>query len=161
MREKIGTGSERVRKYEVRKAWEHDLDKIFEKKKENEMSEFLSVLSMIICDRFDESISALYNTVENLDMFTKIINTFAEMTVRFPSREQFKDAILISLSYYYKEIKNLTWQEIREQIPDEDNISMYAGKGIFRLNKKIKDALDDFMCEDEKDEEENEFSAIL
>jgi hypothetical protein len=155
---KIGTGTEPTRKYEVRKSWEHDLDKIFEKKKENEMNDFLGVLSMIINDRFDEAMSSLYTTVDNLDLFTKIINTFAEMTVRFPSREQFKDAILISLSYYYKEIKNLTWKEIREQIPDEDNISMYAGRGISRLNRKIKDALDTIM---EDDEEDGGMSAIL
>ena len=64
----------------------------------------------------DEKILKLidvYNAV-GLDNFMSIIEAFNGETISFPSVEEFKEAIITSVAYYYKHIQNKSWKEIKE-----------------------------------------------
>ena len=57
----------------------------------------------------DEKILKLidvYNAV-GLDNFMSIIEAFNGETISFPSVEEFKEAIITSVAYYYKHIQNI------------------------------------------------------
>ena len=63
----------------------------------------------------DEKILKLidvYNAV-GLDNFMSIIEAFNGETISFPSVEEFKEAIITSVAYYYKHVQNKSWKEIK------------------------------------------------
>jgi len=135
-----------IQKKEIKSLWEEQLSSVFENKK-TDMDMFLSILSIVVFDRFDENIGKLYSVVNDMEVFTKIINTFSGLTVKVPDRDEFKDAISIALAYHYKHIKNMTWDEIKKELPYETNLPLKTGKGISKLNNTIKEQLDLLLSE--------------
>jgi len=130
--------------------WESQLEDIFSKAEVNHMAEFLSIVAMIMYDRFDEGVSSLYLAVEDIEVFAKIINRLSGLTITIPEREDFKDSLQIALAYYYKEVKGKDWSEIKKLFPKEENITLKAGKGIVKLNQTIKDSLDKVFTPEEE-----------
>lgn len=112
------------------------------------MDMLLNILSIVMFDRFDESIGKMYATVNDIDLFSKIVNTFSGMTIKIPERQEFKDAITLGLSYYYREIKKMKWEDIKKELPYEDNLSIKTGRKLVKLNSSIKQKLDDLLKEE-------------
>jgi hypothetical protein len=48
--------------------------------------------------------------------FAKLISVCGGKTITFPTEEDYKDSIITSLCYYYREIDNMDWDEIKEKI---------------------------------------------
>ena len=55
-----------------------------------------------------------------LELFAKLIELTDGKTIKFPSREEFKDTIQLAVSYYFKEIENMSWKEIKDILKDPD-----------------------------------------
>jgi len=106
------------------------------------MDIFLSIVSLVLDQRFDPNISELYSTVHNIELFTEIINKFSGMTIKIPERDEFKTAISIALAYYYKEVKKMKWDDIKKELPYGDDIPLKTGKGIAKLQKSIRQQLE-------------------
>lgn len=134
-----------IQKHEIKNLWEEQLNEIFEKEKHTDMELFLNIIALMLHDRFDEQISKLYSTVSNVELFTKIINTFSGMTLQIPEREEFKETLSIALSYYYKKIKDMSWDDIKKELPFDDITTIKAGKGIAKLDKTIKERLNTLL----------------
>ncbi len=137
-----------LKKAEIKSIWEQQLNDVFEIKDHSEMDLFLSIISIIMFDRFDESVGKLYATVNDPALFSKIINTFSGMTLKIPERQDFKDAITLGLSYYYKEFKNMKWDEIKKELPYDSSIPIKTGKKLVRLNENIKKKLEELLSEE-------------
>ena len=137
-----------LRKVEIQSIWEQQLCDIFEQKTHSDMDMLLNILSIVMFDRFDESIGKMYATVNDIDLFSKIVNTFSGMTIKIPERQEFKDAITLGLSYYYREIKKMKWEDIKKELPYEDNLSIKTGRKLVKLNSSIKQKLDDLLKEE-------------
>ena len=76
----------------------------------------------------DEKILKLidvYNAVV-LDNFMSIIEAFNGETISFPSVEEFKEAIITSVAYYYKHIQNKSWKEIKEILDTDESFVKYG-----------------------------------
>ena len=76
----------------------------------------------------DEKILKLidvYNAV-GLDNFMSIIEAFNGETISFPSVEEFKEAIITSVAYYYKHIQNKSWKEIKEILDTDESFVKYG-----------------------------------
>jgi len=56
------------------------------------------------------------------EKFAKLISIIKGRFVKFPTEEEFQDSIVTSLCYYYKEVENKTWDEIRD-ILDMPNLN--------------------------------------
>ena len=138
-----------LQKHEVKSLWEQKLGDVFTDRKKEDMDIFLSILSIIMLEKFDENISKMYSTVNDINMFTTLINTFSGLTIKIPEREEFKNAVTVALSYYYKEVKKMKWSEIEKELPYEDNVSLKAGKGVAKLSKTIKESLNALFMQEE------------
>ena len=76
----------------------------------------------------DEKILKLidvYNAV-GLDNFMSIIEAFNGETISFPSVEEFKEAIITLVAYYYKHIQNKSWKEIKEILDTDESFVKYG-----------------------------------
>ncbi len=62
--------------------------------------------------------------VEN---FTTLINLIDGRTLSFPSKEEFKELLITVLCYYYKEVENKNWEDIKSLIGDPDLNSIKHG----------------------------------
>lgn len=133
---------------EIKSIWESQLQTVFESQKHTEMDILLSILSIIMYDKFDDKIGKLYTTVNDIELFTKIINIFSGMTITVPNRDEFKDAISLALTYHYKNIKNMSWAEIKKELPYDSSLPLKTGKNIVKLNNTIKEKLEDILREE-------------
>jgi len=137
-----------ITKKEIKSHWENQINSIFEKQKNTDMDIFLSLVSLILYERFDDTIAELYSIINNTELFTEIINKFSGMTIKIPERDNFKTAISIALAYYYKHIKKMKWEDIKKELPYGDDIPLKTGKGIAKLQKVIKERLEELLKEE-------------
>ena len=87
----------------------------------------------------------IYNLL-GLEKFTDLISLLDGRTVKFPTKEEFKDTVITFLCYYYRNVLNLEWDEIKEKlgIPDINTIrqgirsSQYEAFLKELINKRIK-----------------------
>lgn len=99
----------------------------------------------------DEKILKLidvYNAV-GLDNFMSIIEAFNGETISFPSVEEFKEAIITSVAYYYKHIQNKSWKEIKE-ILDTDESFVKCGISCSKLELFISELNERHLFEERK-----------
>ena len=70
-----------------------------------------SLLKLILFENFGEKIEILYSIVDDNDKFSQILNTFGGLSVNFPTVEEFKSSVTLSLVFYYKEIMHYSWKK--------------------------------------------------
>lgn len=88
----------------------------------------------------DEKILKLvevYNAV-GLDNFMSIIEAFNGETITFPSVEEFKEAIITSVAYYYKHVEDKSWKDIKD-ILDTDESFVKCGISCSKLEMFISE----------------------
>jgi len=141
-------------KGEHRTLWEKKLNRLFEKRKPEDVELLINLVSLSVYSRNNKDLGSLY-TILGTDNFSKVISLFSGRTITFPDREEFREALIIAVCYYYKEILNYEWSKIKEELPfakDEIN-SIKIGKGIKKLNKEIKKQFFDLFSGDENYDE--------
>jgi len=85
-----------------------------------------------------------------LEGFVSVISLFEKRTITFPSMEEIKEDIILSVIFYYKEIKNYSWNEIKKIVPFEFSSISYAFK-LKKLNSFIQDQIREIFEGDIKD----------
>ncbi len=121
----------------VKSETEDILKKEYSKIDEN-INNITSLLKLILFENFGEKIEILYSIVNDNDKFSQILNTFGGLNVDFPTVEEFKFSVTLSLVFYYKEVMHYSWKKIEEMIPHERDISLRYGSRIKTLSKAIK-----------------------
>ena len=97
-----------------------------------------SLLKVILFENFGEKVEILYSIVDDNDKFSQILNAFGGLCVDFPTVEEFKSSVTLSLVFYYKEVMHYSWKKIEQLIPYERDISLRYGARIKNLSKLIK-----------------------
>jgi hypothetical protein len=97
-----------------------------------------SLLKLILFEKFGEKVEILYSIVNDNDKFSQILSAFGGMNIDFPTVEEFKSSLTLSLVFYYKEVMNYSWKKIEQLIPYERDISLRYGSKIKTLQKSIK-----------------------
>lgn len=100
-----------------------------------------SLLKVILFENFGEKVEILYSIVDDNDKFSQILNAFSGLCVDFPTVEEFKSSVTLSLVFYYKEVLHYSWKKIEQLIPHERDISLRYGSRIKTLSKSIKKQL--------------------
>ena len=90
----------------------------------------------------------MYNAV-GLDNFMSIIEAFNGETISFPSVEEFKEAIITSVAYYYKHVQNKSWKEIKE-ILDTDESFVKCGISCSKLELFISELNERHLFDERK-----------
>lgn len=72
----------------------------------------------------EELIYAEIYKLLGVDKFTELISLIDGRSVLFPSKEEFSDTVTTVLCYYYRNVENKEWDEIRDLLgePDLNNI---------------------------------------
>ena len=82
----------------------------------------------------------LYNFL-GVDKFIEFVNKFSGTKVVIPAKEDFKDTLIISLCYYYRELEKKDWAEIKSLLNIPDLSSVKYGVKLGQLNDFIKNQL--------------------
>jgi len=66
----------------------------------------------------DEKLSDIYDVYKlmGIENFVRLIHLFDGRTVTFPNSSELKEAIILSLCFYYREVEGLTWEECHDKI---------------------------------------------
>ena len=131
--------------------FDDQIEEVFSKKKDNEMSLILKTLSMILYQSSNNTdIVELYRLM-GMENFVKVISLFDGRTVKLPSADEFKEDLILSLIYYYREIKQLSWEQVKEKLPFEISGIRYGIK-IKNLNNYIRQKMEELMNSIDKEE---------
>ena len=71
-----------------------------------------SLLKIILFENFGEKVEILYSIVDDNDKFSQMLNAFGGMCIDFPTVEEFKSSVILSLVFYYKEVMHFSWKKI-------------------------------------------------
>jgi hypothetical protein len=132
-------------KKDIKSQWESQMETILKPPKNTDMESFLSLIAIAMNNRHDKNIAKMYNIVHNIEIFSDIMNAFSGMTVTFPNREDFKETILLGLSYYYKEMKGMNWDQIKKEMPFDNILPIKAERALLKLEKSIKSSIEELM----------------
>lgn len=124
--------------------WEEHLFNAFEETTKTDAEILLSILTIVVFNRFGNDLGHLYKIV-GMENFSKITEIFSNKTLRFPDSEELRQALVLALSYYYKNIKGMTWEEVQRQLPYEPDLPLHMGKRLVSLDKTIRSQLDSLL----------------
>jgi hypothetical protein len=127
------------------------IEELFSKRKENEIDIIFKTLSLIIYNNTNEiDILEMYKTLD-LNDFIKLIYLFDGKVIRFPTIKDIKESLVLSLVYYFREIKNYSWSETKEKFPFEISGISYGIK-LKSLNNFIRQKMDEMLKRISKDD---------
>ena len=120
--------------------FEKQLREAFKPVADSHQSDLFRAIALIFLH--NEKISDIYDAYKLLgvESFVKLIHLFDGRTIRFPTGTELKDAIILSLCFYYREIEGLTWEEVHDRIPFKFS-SLTISYKIKSLNSAIKKEL--------------------
>lgn len=105
--------------------------------------EILNELSLLIYQSESES-KDLYELAKLLpdEHLLKVVNYFDGATLQIPSKEDFKNCLLLSVVYFLKEKQNWSWKQIKAyiDIPDLNSeiSSISLSKKLQRIHREIE-----------------------
>jgi hypothetical protein len=104
---------------------------------ENQQGDLFRAIALVFYH--NEKLSDIYDAYKLLGVenFVRLIHLFDGRTVHFPTSTELKEAIILSLCFYYKEIEGLEWDEIHDRIPFKFSSLQIAYK-IKSLNAAIR-----------------------
>jgi len=130
--------------------WEKRLQEAFKKKDKTETQLFLDVVSIILFNNDKaRELGDLYSILK-LEDFIKVVSLFENRTIEFPSKKEIKEAIELSLFYYYKYIRGIdSYKELKSMnIVDEKEFSSKSiGKKLTKINEKLKEKIFEILME--------------
>ena len=126
------------------------INKMFEKEERNNNDVLFKIFNLV-----------LYKNARNTDMidlyknfsisdFVKIISIFDGKIVKFYSLNEIRETLLLTLTYYYREIMEYTWEEIKQMVPFEINTIKY-GIQIKNLNSYLKQKINEIFNNKKKE----------
>lgn len=119
--------------------FESQIEEIFNRKVPD-LELLLCCASMIIFSNpRNESIGKVYKKL-GIENFSKVVDTFAGKTITFPTMQELEEILILTTCYYYREVENYEWAEIKELLPFQINPVLYGHK-IGGLNKQIRSQL--------------------
>jgi hypothetical protein len=79
----------------------------------------------------------LYNLL-GTEKFMEVIELLSGKTIRFPTKSDFKETIQIALCYYLRQYKDLSWDQIKDIIQDDELSSVKLGVRVQQLQRFIE-----------------------
>lgn len=79
----------------------------------------LSLMKKALRNQDNLVYTEIYNLL-GLEKFTELISLIDGKTITFPTKEEFKDIIITVLCYYYRNIENKDWSEVKTLLGIKD-----------------------------------------
>lgn len=77
-----------------------------------------------------------------IEKFTEVISLLDGRTVTFPTKDDFKDSVITVLCYYYRNVKKLEWDEIKELLGMPDINTIKQGIRASQYESYIKELIE-------------------
>jgi hypothetical protein len=123
-----------------KKIWNKQVEEIFRQETPEDYQIYLNIINLALYNKDNSDLSNLYKSI-GLEKFGEVINRFSGKTITFPNKNEFKELLILSTCYYLKEIKKLSWDEIKLEVPYQDISSIKYGKQISKLTAKVQEEL--------------------
>jgi hypothetical protein len=139
--------------------WEHQLREIFSQPevKQDPLFQILTVVFQNTANIAD--VSDIYRLL-GLENFTRLLHLLDGRTIKFPTSTDLKDAIILTLCYYYRKIEGLDWARIHEILPF-DFPSIAVSRKISNLDDIIREKINPFMTEDTMEGTQDQAREVL
>ena len=117
--------------------FDKQLRNAFKPAMENQQGDLFRAIALVFYH--NEKLSDIYDAYRLLGVenFVRLVHLFDGRTVHFPNSSELKEAIILSLCFYYKEIEGLDWAEIHDRIPFKFS-SLQVSYKIKSLNAAIR-----------------------
>lgn len=79
----------------------------------------LSLMKKALRNQDNLVYTEIYNLL-GLEKFTELVSLMDGKTITFPTKEEFKDIIITVLCYYYRNIENKDWSEVKTLLGIKD-----------------------------------------
>jgi hypothetical protein len=124
--------------------FEKQLRDAFKPAVNNQQSDLFRAIALVFYH--NEKLSDIYDAYKLLGVenFVRLIHLFDGRSVRFPTSAELKDAIILSLCFYYREVEGLTWEEVHDRIPFKFS-SLQISYKIKGLNAALKAELSEIF----------------
>lgn len=108
--------------------FEEQLNDLFTEHTPKASDKISRILSLLILDRnMSDNMVQLYDLV-GIDTFLLVCSLFEKKKVEFPSREELRDLVVTAVLYYYREVKQMDWSEIKDILPFDFSPISYSFK---------------------------------
>jgi hypothetical protein len=108
--------------------FEEQLNDLFTEHTPKTSDKISRILSLLILDRnMSDNMVQLYDLV-GIDTFLLVCSLFEKKKVEFPSREELRDLVVTAVLYYYREVKQMDWSEIKDILPFDFSPISYSFK---------------------------------
>jgi hypothetical protein len=126
--------------------WEHQLREIFSQPevKKDPLFQILTAVFQTTSNIAD--VSDVYRLL-GLENFTRLLHLLDGRTIKFPTSTELKDAIILTICYYYRKVEGLDWARIHEILPF-DFPSIAISRKISNLDEEVRKKINPFMSED-------------
>lgn len=128
--------------------------KINETLKESEENIVTDLIKLSLLKKADKNSDLLiYAEIFNLlglEQFTELISLIDGKTINFPSKEEFKDIIVTTLVYYYRNVEHKDWPEIKSIIGEVNLPTIKLGIHASQLDHFIKELINKRLYKGEK-----------
>ena len=114
--------------------------------RDDENLHIMSLFNLILTDTThgNKDILNLYKIIPDLETFVKVIKLFSGRKVKFPTEDEINECMTLALIYYYRYEKKLSWEEVRELVPQEFSPMGYSAK-IAGFNVQLKKKINKLM----------------
>lgn len=130
--------------------FEDQLNDIFIRSSDKTSNIVLRAVNLLLnMSESNRDLTDLYDLV-GIETFVAILTLFENKTIHFPPKEEIKELILTALLYYYREVENLSWEEIKAKVPFEFSSISYSIK-IKKFNNYIIEKLYDILKGEENE----------
>ena len=130
----------------LKEKWRQQFNHLIDIKTEtDEIDRIFEVFEIVLGKNTNNNMSNLFKTV-GMENFIKIIQVFEGRVIKYPTAKELEDSLLLSLIFYYKEVKHLNWDKIREKVPVDFDAHEYGMK-VRHVTNYIRKNLEKIMKE--------------
>jgi hypothetical protein len=139
---------------QIDKLVDTNLRKYLQEEKEYS-KETLNQVSLFVYD-LESRNSDLYELAQILpeEHLAKVIDYYDGAELKIPTKEEFKDCLLITIIFYLSEVKDFHWNDIKKfiNLPEEEGSYVRLKKRMEVIKSKINRRLIDLLFEFDEEE---------
>lgn len=109
------------------------------KKKQDTSKDLFNELTLFIY-ALDDSHSDLHQLAKILpdEQLFKLVSYFDGAVLKIPTKQAYKESLILSLVYYFYEVKKLSWVQIKEILGENSYAGYSSDFSFISLAKKVK-----------------------
>lgn len=130
---------------------EKKLNEILKNQRDEDLLTDIVRLSTMKSARKDESLLAITELFDLLgsEKFSEVISLMDGRTVTFPTKENFKQTLLVAVTYYLKDVCGMGWADIKAILSDPTLNTVKIGINDAQLDAWLDEQIKKRIAEDE------------